>query len=140
MQLMGTRWALGLLWLLHAAPLGADELVYPGSRQLLESHVTGNQLEIHWRCFASTDAVETVVAHYQKDARLTPGTWRKEEGEHGFAAKSDPDLHVAIFPAEASARRPTCKADLKAGERTVLQVSKGTARPRPAPDSTKPSR
>jgi hypothetical protein len=127
------RWALAALWLLHAAPLTADELVYSGSRLLLENHVTGNELEIHWRCFASADSVEKVAAHYQKDARLEVGPWRKEEGERGFAAKADPGLHVAVFSAEVAARRPTCKAELKPGERTVVQISKGIARPPATP-------
>ena len=104
----------------------AMDLVYPGSRLLLENRVRGNELEIHYSCHATRDPVELVVDRYEKDPRLTRGTWRQEKGEHGFQVSANPELHVAIFPSSDLARHSSCRAKLEDGERTVLQVSLGT--------------
>lgn len=114
--------------LLQGAPLTAGDLVYSGSRLLLVNRVVGRELEIKWACYATHDTVEIVTARYEKDARLAPGTWRQQTGERGFQSKADPELHVAIFPAEDLPRHSPCHAKLEGGEQTVLQVSHGLRR------------
>lgn len=120
--------ALVAFLLLHGAPLTAGDLVYSESRLLLENRVVGRELEIKWACYATHDTVEIVAARYEKDTRLAPGTWRQQTRERGFQSKADPELHVAIFPAEDLPRHSPCQAKLEDGEQTVLQVSHGLRR------------
>lgn len=108
--------------------LGPADLVYPGSRLLLERRATGRELEIHWSCHASTETMVAVVARYERDPRLERGAWRMHEGEHGFQSRSEPGLHLAIFAAADLPRHPSCRGELLPGERTVLQVSRGLPR------------
>lgn len=101
-----------------------DGLAYPGARLLVDREVKGRSMAFHWRCYATTDPLERAVAHYDANSRLTRAAFRLAAGEVGFAAKSDPDLHVAVFPAQNLPQHRQCEAPL-AGEPTVIQVTQG---------------
>ena len=106
-----------------------DSLAYPGARVVIDREVTGRTMAFHYRCYATSDAVAMVTAHYDAEPGLTHGTFRVAAGEAGFAARRDPDLHVAVFPAESLPQHRQCEGSLAAGDRTVVQVTAG----RPAP-------
>lgn len=101
-----------------------DGLAYPGARVLVDREVAGRSMAFHWRCYATSDSVERVVAHYDANARLARAAFRLAVGEVGFATRSDPDLHVAVFPAQNLPQHRQCEAPL-AGEPTVVQVTQG---------------
>lgn len=117
-----------LLLGLDGGTLTPADLMYPGARRLLTSRTRGSTLELTWACYATADAPERVAAHYERDARLIAGGWRMHGAERGFCGAHEPELHVAVFPAEDLGRHSTCRAPLEAGERTVLQVTLGVER------------
>ena len=105
-----------------------DGLAYPGARVLVDREVTGRSMAFHWRCYATSDSLERVVAHYDANARLARAAFRLAPGEVGFAARSDPELHVAVFPAQNLPQHRQCEGPL-AGEVTVIQATQGHPTP-----------
>jgi hypothetical protein len=104
-----------------------DGLAYPGGRLLVDRRVDGRSMDFHWRCWATTDALERVVARYDADPALARAAFRMAEGEVGFAARADPDLHVAVFPAASLALHRQCEGPAAEGDVTVIQATAGRA-------------
>ena len=127
--------AVALLTSLGAAPSTADDVAaaaYPGARQLLEREVEGRSIRIRFRCYATPDPLEKVAAYYEKDPRFARAEWRMEKGERAFALRSDPNLHVALFPGANAALHRQCEATPGPGDKTLLQISQASPRPSPA--------
>jgi hypothetical protein len=119
------------LLLLLGAPLKSNPLAaeaYPGARLLVEKEIQGRTIRIQYRCYAVVDPVERVAAHYARDSRYARATFRLDAGELAFALKRDKEFHVAIFPMANAALHRQCEAKPEAGERTLMQISHGTAR------------
>lgn len=119
-----------LLASIGAAPPSADSIAgaaYPGARALFEREVAGKSIRIRFRCYATADPLEKVAAHYEKDPRFAAANWRMEPGERAFALRSDPELHVQIFPAANAELHRQCEVKPGPGDRTLLQISQASA-------------
>src|SRR5215470_18111184 len=101
---------------------------YKGARRLCQEHVTGSSMEIAWQSYATADAVPQVVAFYEKDQgrKAEGGT----AGEFTLHAASRPDDIIAIYPAEKIDAYPGCNEKPNKGERTVIVVATGVAKPK----------
>lgn len=120
---------------MSAAPPATDAITaaaYPRARLLFEREVAGRSIRIRYRCYATADSLEKVAAHYGKDPRFVPASWRMEPGERAFALRSDPELHVAIFPTANAGLHKQCEVKPSPGDRTLLQISQASALEAPA--------
>jgi hypothetical protein len=109
-----------------AAGQWASFAPYPGAHKLCDQHVTGSGLEISWQSYATEDAVERVVAFYEKDqkAKATTG----DAGEKTLHAPARDDDVISIIAAERADKLPHCETAPPAKARTVIVVSSGTRR------------
>ena len=100
---------------------------YPNVRELCDQHVSGNNMNITWRSYATRDPLAKVVQFYETDQK-TKADVDQATGERKFAAASDADTILSIYP--ATAKIPTCpKGATKKEENTVIMVSQAV-RPR----------
>ncbi len=92
---------------------------YPDARLLCDQHVSGTGMHILWRSYATVDALDRVIAFYERD------TGRKTRPGAGGAPglELDADRKLAIYPAARSEEFPSCAVKPAAGERTVILVS-----------------
>jgi len=96
---------------------------YPGSRRLCDQRVYGRSddgpLEIHWTLDASTHAVTRVAEHYRKSGG---GPGSLTGGEHTFEFPSG--HRVTVLPVSAKGRHPSCGVSPRAGEKTLIRISR----------------
>ncbi len=122
--------AAALLASIGAAPPSADALAaaaYPGARAKFEREVAGKSIRIRYRCYVTGDTLAKVAAYYEKDPRFAPARWKREPGERAFALRSDPELHVHVFPAANAELHKQCEMTLGPEDRTLLQISQSSA-------------
>jgi hypothetical protein len=121
---------LGLPLLLLCATAYAGETVpkdwlgfpaYPGAKPLCPSErVYGNSMEIHWQSHTSTDAVEKVLAYYEKERGKAA---LKQNGKsYELRDKANNDLILSIHPATEPGY-PSCGKKPAQADKTVILVS-----------------
>ena len=114
-----------------AAPPGAAMWftfsAYPGARLLCHEHVRGagpRPMEIEWFLFASPDPVAKVVAAFERQVAAKAST-DAERGGLDFTSARDARDKLSIFPREKAAGYPHCKSAARAGEHSLILVSRG---------------
>lgn len=107
----------------HAGPTPPDS-PYPGARRLCSEHVSGRDTHISWESYATADALDRVVAHYQRTTGRTAAV--QPDGSRHF--DWDTSHQMSIFPAARNDDFPHCDVKPMARERTVILSSVATRR------------
>lgn len=109
------------------APMWFTFAAYPGARLLCHEHVRGagpRPMEIEWFLFASPDPVAKVVAAFERQVAAKAST-DAERGGLDFTSARDARDKLSIFPREKAAGYPHCKSAARAGEHSLILVSRG---------------
>src|SRR5688572_17436518 len=86
---------------------------YPGARLLCTQHITGNDMHIEWRSYATRHDVARVVAFYERGT----GQKARKNGSGGSTWVAGAEKVLAVHPAGGG--HPTCEVSPKKGEKTV---------------------
>ncbi len=100
---------------------------YPGARLLCHEHVRGagpRPMEIEWALFAVADPVAAVVSHFERESSARASS-DGERGGLGLTSARSPRDKMSIFAKEKAAAYPGCASHARAGERTLILVSRG---------------
>ena len=100
---------------------------YPGARLLCQEHVRAagpRPMEIEWRLYATVEPMAGVVSHYEQQSRgkATPD---RDRGGVDLTSRVDPRDKMSVFPVGKRAGYPRCDGVPKAGEQTLILVSRG---------------
>lgn len=100
---------------------------YPGARLLCHEHVRGagpRPMEIEWYLFASPDPLAKVVGKYETET----GRRAISDGERagvGLTSARNARDKMSIYPSDKAAGYPGCASKARAGERTLILISRG---------------
>jgi hypothetical protein len=74
-----------------------------GARRLCAEHVNSPTMHITWQSYATADALDEVVAHYQKATGRT--ATRQADGSHRHTRRANHRRHLDRHPPLERARR-----------------------------------
>lgn len=126
-----------LLVLVATVEAGPDTALtpFPKARLLCSQHVTGNTMHITWTSHASEHNVDLIVRHYEKATKRV--ATRGAKGEMTLAW--DRDTVLSVYPATKNDDFPHCETKPKAGEKSVILISRAArGKDDKKPDSKKP--
>ena len=97
----------------------AASLAYKGARLLCAEHVNAGTIHIIWQSHATTDPVDTVVAHYERTTGQKATV--RADGERYIELHAD--HHLSIYPSASNDAFPHCGVKPTTRERTVIRIS-----------------
>ena len=97
----------------------AASLAYKGARLLCTEHVNAGPIHIVWQSHATSDPVDTVVAHYER----TTGQKATVRADGAHRIELQADHYLSIYPSASNDAFPHCGVKPTPRERTVIQIS-----------------